>query len=150
MVEPFLSEFIPAGVTPIVACQEGGAAYMADGYARSTRNFGVAMGIGGPGVSNMVTAVSAAYSDRSPVLIVAGNVPFTWEGEGTFQDSSATGVEDRDVFLPMTVFAEVIPDPTLVGSFVRKAIKAMKGEVVSVHVIARPHADVEAVLPRKK
>jgi len=127
MVEPFLSEFIPAGVTPIVACQEGGAAYMADGYARSTLNFGVAMGIGGPGVSNMVTAVSAAYSDRSPVLIVAGNVPFTWEGEGTFQDSSATGVEDRDLFLPMTVFAEVIPDPTLVGSFVRKAIKAMKG-----------------------
>lgn len=127
MVEPFLSEFIPAKVTPIVACQEGGAAFMADGYARATRNFGVAMGIGGPGVTNMVTAISAAYSDRSPVLIVAGNVPFTWEGEGVFQDSSTTGVEDRDVLLPMTVFTEVIPDPTLVGSFLRKAIKAMKG-----------------------
>jgi acetolactate synthase-1/2/3 large subunit len=127
MVEPFLTEFPPAGVTPIVACQEGGAAYMADGYSRSTRNFGVAMGIGGPGASNMVTAVAAAFSDRSPLLVVAGNVPFTWEGQGTFQDSSATGVEDRDVFLPMTVFAEVIPDPTLVGSFLRKAVKAMKG-----------------------
>ena len=31
-----------------------------------------------------------------------------------------------------------------------KAIKAIKGELVSVHVIARPHADVEAVLPKKK
>ena len=31
-----------------------------------------------------------------------------------------------------------------------QAIKAIKGEVVSVHVIARPHADVEAVLPKKK
>jgi ethanolamine utilization protein EutM len=30
-----------------------------------------------------------------------------------------------------------------------QAVKANKGEVVSVHVIARPHADVEAVLPRK-
>src|SRR3989454_292426 len=30
-----------------------------------------------------------------------------------------------------------------------QAIKAMKGELVSVHVIARPHADVEAVLPKK-
>ena len=29
------------------------------------------------------------------------------------------------------------------------AIKAIKGEVVSVHVIARPHAEVESVLPRK-
>ena len=31
-----------------------------------------------------------------------------------------------------------------------QAIKAIKGEVVSVHVIARPHADVDAVLPKKK
>ena len=31
-----------------------------------------------------------------------------------------------------------------------QAIKAIKGEVVSVHVIARPHSDVEAVLPKKK
>ena len=31
-----------------------------------------------------------------------------------------------------------------------QAIKAMKGEVVSVHVIARPHQDVEVVLPKKK
>ncbi len=30
-----------------------------------------------------------------------------------------------------------------------QAIKANKGELVSVHVIARPHADVEAVLPHK-
>jgi ethanolamine utilization protein EutM len=30
-----------------------------------------------------------------------------------------------------------------------QAIKAMKGEVVSVHVIARPHPDVETVLPKR-
>jgi ethanolamine utilization protein EutM len=31
-----------------------------------------------------------------------------------------------------------------------QAIKAIKGELVSVHVIARPHNDVEVVLPKKK
>ncbi len=31
-----------------------------------------------------------------------------------------------------------------------QAIKAIKGDLVSVHVIARPHGDIEAVLPRKK
>ena len=31
-----------------------------------------------------------------------------------------------------------------------QAIKAIKGEIVSVHVIARPHSDVDAVLPKKK
>ncbi len=31
-----------------------------------------------------------------------------------------------------------------------QAVKAMNGELVSVHVIARPHDDVSTVLPRKK
>jgi ethanolamine utilization protein EutM len=31
-----------------------------------------------------------------------------------------------------------------------QAIKAIKGDLVSVHVIARPHGDIEAVLPRRK
>ena len=31
-----------------------------------------------------------------------------------------------------------------------QAVRAMKGELVSVHVIARPHDDVNTVLPRKK
>jgi ethanolamine utilization protein EutM len=31
-----------------------------------------------------------------------------------------------------------------------QAVRAMKGELVSVHVIARPHDDVNTVLPKKK
>ena len=31
-----------------------------------------------------------------------------------------------------------------------QAVKAIKGELVSVHVIARPHSDVEQILPKKK
>ena len=30
-----------------------------------------------------------------------------------------------------------------------QAIKAIKGEIISVHVIARPHPDVDGVLPKK-
>ena len=30
-----------------------------------------------------------------------------------------------------------------------EAIKAIKGELVSVHVIARPHSEINTVLPRK-
>ncbi len=139
MVEPFLSAFEEAGIEPTIACQEGGAAYMADGYARASLKFGVAMGIGGPGVSNMVTAVGAAYSDRSPVLVLAGNTPDNLEGVGSFQDSGPTGVADRDLFLPLTTFAEVIPDKSLVGSFLRKAIKAMKGFQNQPAFLSIPH-----------
>ena len=31
-----------------------------------------------------------------------------------------------------------------------QAVRAMNGELVSVHVIARPHDDVNTVLPKKK
>jgi ethanolamine utilization protein EutM len=31
-----------------------------------------------------------------------------------------------------------------------QAVKAIKGDLVSVHVIARPHGDVDQVLPKKK
>ena len=39
----------------------------------------------------------------------------------------STAVEDRDLMRPMTAFAEVIPSKDLAGSFVHKAVKAMKG-----------------------
>lgn len=31
-----------------------------------------------------------------------------------------------------------------------QAVKSMKGDLISVHVIARPHSEVEQVLPKKK
>lgn len=39
------------GLRPIVAAFEGGAAYMADGYARASGGLGVCFGIGGPGLA---------------------------------------------------------------------------------------------------
>ena len=51
LVDPFLPAFgrQPA-LKPVVAANEAGAAYMADGYARASGRFGAALGIGGPGL----------------------------------------------------------------------------------------------------
>jgi acetolactate synthase-1/2/3 large subunit len=127
MIDPFLPNYSKAGVQAVVAAHEGGAAYMADGYARARQSFGVCMGIGGPGVTNMVTAISAAYADRSPVLVVSGMVPPKWEGDGAFQDSSATSIDDHEIMRPITVWAECIPAVEKVGDFLKKAIRAMRG-----------------------
>ena len=51
------------------------------------------------------------------------------------------------------VTAVVIGDVAAVKAAVdagAQAVKAIQGELVSVHVIARPHPDVDAVLPKKK
>lgn len=129
VIDPFLPNFSKAGVNAIVAAHEGGSAYMADGYGRASMNFGVCMGVGGPGVTNMVSAVSAAYGDHAPILVIAGKIPAGWEGRGTFQDSSsATGIDDVAIMRPMTGFAAVVPEVGLLDSFLKKAVRTMRGD----------------------
>jgi acetolactate synthase-1/2/3 large subunit len=52
---------------------EQGAAYMADGYARSTGDVGVCMIVPGPGMLNAMAALSTAYACSSPVLAIVGH-----------------------------------------------------------------------------
>ena len=73
LIDPFLPALAAVrGITPMVAAHEGGAACMADGYARAGGRFGVCFAIGGPGITNMVTAVAAARTDFSPVIVISG------------------------------------------------------------------------------
>jgi acetolactate synthase-1/2/3 large subunit len=58
----------------ICACHEGGAAFMADGYARATGQIGVCLTTAGPGVTNASTGVAEAYGDSVPVFLISGEV----------------------------------------------------------------------------
>jgi acetolactate synthase I/II/III large subunit len=53
---------------------EQAAAYMADGYARTTGRIGVCMVVPGPGLLNASAALATAYACSSPVLSVTGQV----------------------------------------------------------------------------
>lgn len=111
-----------AGLRTIVAAFEGGAAYMADGYARATGRLGVCLGIGGPGILNMVTALAGAMADRSTVLAISGEVPRSWEGMGGFQDSSGAAIDDIDVLKPVTGLSLSVSSRALVPHHLRHAI----------------------------
>lgn len=54
---------------------EQAAAYMADGYARTTGDIGVFMVVPGPGMLNAMAALSTAYACSSPVLSIVGQIP---------------------------------------------------------------------------
>ncbi len=75
--------------------------------------------------------------------------------EGTDAMLKAANVELAG---PMTQVGNALVTAVVVGDVAAvkaatdagaQAIKAIKGELVSVHVIARPHQDVESVLPKK-
>ena len=53
---------------------EQAAAYMADGYARSTGKVGACMVVPGPGLLNATAALSTAYACNSPVVCVTGQI----------------------------------------------------------------------------
>ena len=61
-------------IQTIVATHEGGAAFMADGYARTTGQVGVCLTTAGPGVTNAATGLGEAYSDSVPILLLNGDV----------------------------------------------------------------------------
>ena len=57
------------GLRAVIAAHEGGAAYMADGYARASGKFGVCFAIGGPGGANTGTALAPAGTPPTPPLL---------------------------------------------------------------------------------
>jgi acetolactate synthase-1/2/3 large subunit len=106
----------------IVAAFEGGAAYMADGYARASGGLGVCFGIGGPGILNMATALAAARADRTPVLAISGEVARSWEGMGGFQDASGAGIDDINVLRRITELSLSLSSRAVVSHHLRHAI----------------------------
>lgn len=61
-----------SSIRHVTARHEQGAGFMADGYARSTGEPGVAFIVTGPGVTNVSTAMAQAYADSVPLLVLAG------------------------------------------------------------------------------
>lgn len=66
----------------ICARNEQATTYMADGYARSTGDVGVAMVVPGPGVLNALSGVATGYSANSPMLLIAGQIDSKAIGRG--------------------------------------------------------------------
>ena len=66
----------------ILTRHEQGAAFAADGYARVTGRHGVLTTTTGPGTFNTLAALAEAWSDSSPVVLLAGQVDAALDGLG--------------------------------------------------------------------
>ena len=62
------------------------AAFAAEGLARLTRRPGLAVLTAGPGVTNGVSAVTSAWFNGSPLLVIGGRAPEEKWGEGSLQE----------------------------------------------------------------
>jgi sulfoacetaldehyde acetyltransferase len=94
-----LDIFPAAGIRFIPVAHEQGAAHMADGYARASGRHGVCIAQNGPGITNFVTAIAAAYWAHSPVVFITPETGSMTLGLGGFQET-----EQLPVFSKITKY----------------------------------------------
>ncbi len=82
-----LDLFPAAGIRFIPVAHEQGAAHAADGYSRVSGKVGVCIGQNGPGVTNFVTAVAAAYWAHTPMVVITPETGTMSLGLGGFQET---------------------------------------------------------------
>jgi len=66
---------VEAGVELISVRHEGNAASMADAYAKATGELTLVSVHSGPGLTNAITGIGEAAKSRTPLLVLAGDVP---------------------------------------------------------------------------
>ncbi len=101
-----LDLFPAAGIRFIPVAHEQGAAHMADGYARASGRHGVCIAQNGPGVTNFVTAIAAAYWAHSPVVFITPETGSMTMGLGGFQET-----EQLPIFSKITKYQGHVNDP---------------------------------------
>lgn len=87
-----LDLFPTAGIRFIPTVHEQGAAHMADGYSRVSGRAGVCIAQNGPGVTNFVTAIAAAYWAHSPVVAITPETGSGTIGLGGFQETEQLAI----------------------------------------------------------
>src|SRR6195256_1081006 len=101
-----LDIFPAAGIRFVPVVHEQGAGHMADGYARVSGRHGVCIAQNGPGITNFVTSVAAAYWAHSPVVVVTPESGSLTMGLGGFQET-----EQLPIFSKITKYQGHVNHP---------------------------------------
>ena len=83
---PILTGATEHGIRVVDVRHEQSAAFAAEGWAKVTRECGVAAVTAGPGVTNSVSALAQAQGNDSPVFVVGGRAPNARWGMGSLQE----------------------------------------------------------------
>src|SRR5436190_5973361 len=74
------------GIEIVDVRHEQAAAFAAEGWAKVTREPGVAALTAGPGVTNGMSAMAGAMQNHSPMLVLGGRAPQMRWGQGSLQE----------------------------------------------------------------
>lgn len=97
---------------------EQSAVFAAEAYAKLTRRPGLAALTAGPGITNGVSAITAAGFNGSPVVVLGGRAPQARWGAGSLQE-----FDHVPVMSSITKSAATVTDPEQAGRMVHEAVQ---------------------------
>jgi acetolactate synthase-1/2/3 large subunit len=134
-----------APTDPLVVRHEQTAGYAADGWARTTGRLGAAVVTTGPGAANAVAAFGEAAAARSPVVLVASEIPQAQRRPGRLRGVLHESRDQAGLFRPLAkaVFTPRTADEaaTAIGAAVAAALREPRGPVyldIPADVLGQP------------
>lgn len=76
----------------ILVRHEQGATHAAQGYARASGRCGVVIVTSGPAATNVITGLSDALMDSTPMVVITGQVASDFLGSDAFQETDVVGI----------------------------------------------------------
>jgi acetolactate synthase I/II/III large subunit len=117
-VWPFYEAARNQGMRVIDTRHEQTATFAAEAYAKLTRRPGLAVLTAGPGVTNGVSAVTSAWFNGTPLVVLGGRAPELRWGSGSLQE-----FDHVPVLAPITKRAMTLKDATAAGRTAREAVE---------------------------
>ncbi|MEQ0559545.1 glyoxylate carboligase [Amycolatopsis sp. NEAU-NG30] len=102
----------------LIVRHEEGATHMADGWARTNGNVGVAIGTSGPAGTNMITGLYTAHADSIPILCITGQAATTKLHQEAFQ-----AVDIVEIAKPVTKWAVQVKEAAQLPWIFREAFR---------------------------
>ncbi len=106
------------GMRVVDTRHEQTATFAAEGYAKLTRKPGLAALTAGPGITNGVSAITSAWFNGSPLVVLGGRAPELRWGSGSLQE-----FDHVPVVAPITKSAATVKDAALAGEMVHAAAR---------------------------
>ena len=107
------------GIDIVDTRHEQAATFAAEGWAKVTREPGVAALTAGPGVTNGMSAIASAQQSGSPIVVLAGRAPAMRWGMGSLQE-----IDHVPFVRPLTKLAATAESPGEIPQLVDDALAA--------------------------
>jgi sulfoacetaldehyde acetyltransferase len=141
-----LDLFPLAGIRFISVAHEQGGGHMADGYSRVSGRHGVCIAQNGPGITNFVTSVAAAYWAHSPVVVITPETGTMTLGLGGFQET-----EQLPIFSKITKYQAHVNNKARMAELTSRSFDRAMLEMGPAQLnIPRDffYGDIECEIPR--